>query len=99
MPRWLLAGTASLKTLRYKARDVLYSSPLESEFHQCPSDEGSEFVAGAAPAGANRAARQARDRPEEEVVICHQITRALVRSIAVDDSRSLALPPAFHDEA
>src|SRR2546421_11347550 len=99
MPRWLLAGTASLKTLRYEARDVLYSSPFENEFHQCPADEGGEFVAGAAPAGANRAARQARDRPDDEVVICHQIIRALVRSLDVADPRILELRPAFFDEA
>src|SRR6266513_2111915 len=99
MPRWLLAGTASLKTLGCKARDVLDGSRFERQFHQCPPDEGGEFVAGAAPAGANRAALQARDWPEDEVVICHQIIRALVHSLDVDDARIHHPGHAFFDEA
>src|SRR5256885_12438122 len=99
MPRWLLAGTADLKTLGGETRDVLDGSRFESEFHQGPPDERAEFVAGAAPAGANRAARQAGDWSEDEVVICHQIIRALVRALDVDDPRIRELRHAFVDEA
>src|SRR6266513_2733292 len=99
MPRWLLAGTADLKTLGREARDVLAGSRCEGEFHQCPPDEGREFVAGAAPPGSNRATGQTGNRSEDEVVICHQIIRALVRSLDVDHARILELRHAFFDEA
>src|SRR6266513_6242005 len=99
MPRWLLAGTADRKTLGGEARDVLDGSRFEGDLHQCPPDEWREFVAGAAPAGANRGARQTGDRSQDEVVICHQIIRALVRSLDVDDARILELRHAVLDKA
>src|SRR5438309_9181661 len=99
MPRLLLAGTADLETLGREAGDVLDRSLLESQFHQRPPDEWRELVAGPAPPGPNRAARQARDRPQDEVVICHQIIRALVRSLDIDDAGIHPLRHAFFDEA
>src|SRR5438132_6747708 len=98
MPRWLLAGTTDLEARGREARDVLNGSCFEREFHQCSPDERREFVPGASPASANRTTRQAGDRSEDEVVICHQIIRALVRSLDVDDVRIIELGHAFLDE-
>src|ERR1700737_1038776 len=99
MPRPLLAGTADLKALGREARDILDRRLLEDQFHERPADQRRKFVAGAAPASANRSTGQPGDRSQDEVVIRHQIIRALVSPLDIDHARIFELRHALVDEA
>src|SRR5260370_4000143 len=99
MPRPLLAGTADLEALGREARDIFDRGALEDQFHQRPANQWGKLVTGAAPAGYNGLTRQPGDRPQDEVVICHQIIRALVGALDIDYARILERRHTLVDEA
>src|SRR2546430_10509231 len=87
MPRELLAGTADLETGRREAGDILGRRALKDKFRQGLADERRELVTGAAPAGTDGCTGQAGNGTQDEIVICHQIIRALVRVLDIDHAR------------
>src|SRR5256885_617314 len=86
IPRPVLTGMAGHKALRSEAGDILDRFAIEGQFRQRPADERCELVTGAAPAGTDRRIGKAGERSQDEVVICDQIIRALVRPLDIDDA-------------
>src|SRR5256714_7853878 len=99
MPRELLAGTADLETGRGEAGDIFDRRALKDKFGQGAADERRELVTGAAPAGTDGCTRQAGNGTQDEIVICHQIIRALVRVLDIDHARVPERRHALIDEA
>src|SRR5437588_1515487 len=99
MPRVLLAGTAHLETGRGEPRDILDRRAVKDKFRQGLADERRELVTGAAPAGTYGCAGHAGDCTKDEVVICHQIIRALVRPLDIYHARVFERRHARIDEA
>src|SRR5215207_10771372 len=95
----LIGRVSFVETGWIEAGDVVDGAALDRVLREHAPDPGRELVAGAPPSDADEGVREARDRPEHEVVVGHEVVVAAVHVLDVADRRVAQPGHALLDEA